>query len=104
VSLPYFDAATIRSRLPWPRMFAALDAMLRDEVAAPLRASHPIAVPGEPAGTLLLMPAWRVGRRLGVKLVTAFPGNAARNERAVGAVYVLFDARIGIRGESPRAR
>jgi ornithine cyclodeaminase len=95
VSLPYFDAATIRSRLPWPRMFAALDAMLRDEVAAPLRASHPIAVPGEPAGTLLLMPAWRVGRRLGVKLVTAFPGNAARNERAVGAVYVLFDARSG---------
>jgi ornithine cyclodeaminase len=41
------------------------------------------------------MPAWRVGRRLGVKLVTAFPGNAARNEHAVGAVYALFDARNG---------
>jgi ornithine cyclodeaminase len=95
VNLPYFDAAAIRSRLPWPRMLAALDAMLRDEVAAPLRANHQIPVPGEPDGTLLLMPAWRVGRRLGVKLVTAFPGNAARNERAVGAVYVLFDARNG---------
>ena len=95
MNLPYFDAAAIRSRLPWPRMLAALDAMLRDEVAAPLRAGHQIAVPGEPAGTLLVMPAWRVGRRLGVKLVTAFPGNAARNERAVGAVYALFDARNG---------
>jgi ornithine cyclodeaminase len=41
------------------------------------------------------MPAWRSGRRIGVKLVTVFPGNAARNERAVGAVYVLFDARDG---------
>ncbi len=41
------------------------------------------------------MPAWRVGRRIGVKLVTVFPGNAARNERAVGAVYALFDARNG---------
>ena len=91
----YFDAAAIRSRLPWPRMLAALDAMLRDAVAAPLRANHPIAVPGEPDATLLLMPAWRSGRRIGVKLVTVFPGNAARNERAVGAVYVLFDARDG---------
>jgi ornithine cyclodeaminase len=95
VNLRYFDAAAIRSRLPWPRMLAALDAMLRDDVTAPLRANHQIPVPGEPAGTLLLMPAWRVGGRLGVKLVTAFPGNAARNERAVGAVYVLFDARNG---------
>jgi hypothetical protein len=42
----YFDAAAIRSLLPWPRMLAALDAMLRDAVAAPLRANHPIAVPG----------------------------------------------------------
>ena len=76
-------------------MLAALDAMLREEVAAPLRANHPIAVPGEPSATLLLMPAWRVGRRLGVKLVTVYPGNAARNERAVGAIYVLFDASNG---------
>jgi ornithine cyclodeaminase len=76
-------------------MLNALHAMLRDEVAAPLRANHQIPVPGEPTGRLLLMPAWRVGRRLGVKLVTAFPGNAARNERAIGAVYVLFDARSG---------
>lgn len=91
----YFDAAEIRARLPWPRMLAALDAMLRDEVMAPLRTNHPIEVPGEPTATLLMMPAWRRGERLGVKLVTVFPGNAQRNERAVGAVYALFDARNG---------
>jgi ornithine cyclodeaminase len=92
----YFDAAEIRARLPWPRMLAALDAMLKDDVAAPLRANHPIGVPGEAAATLLLMPAWRSGRRIGVKLVTVFPGNALRNERAVAAVYALFDARNGV--------
>jgi ornithine cyclodeaminase len=91
----YFDAATIRSRLPWPRMLAALDAMLKADVAAPLRTSHPIEVPGEPTASLLLMPAWRSGGRMGVKLVTVFPGNGERNERAVGAVYALFDARNG---------
>jgi ornithine cyclodeaminase len=91
----YFDAATIRARLPWPRMLAALDAMLQREVEAPLRTAHSIAVPGEPPAALLLMPAWRAGARMGVKLVTVFPGNAQRGERAVGALYALFDARNG---------
>jgi ornithine cyclodeaminase len=70
--------------------------MLKREVAAPLRTAHSIDVPGEPTASLLLMPAWRTGGRMGVKLVTVFPGNAARNERAVGAVYALFDARSGV--------
>jgi ornithine cyclodeaminase/alanine dehydrogenase-like protein (mu-crystallin family) len=91
----YFDAAAIRARLPWPRMLAALDAMLKDDVAAPLRTHHAIEVPGEPAASLLLMPAWRQSRRMGVKLVTVFPGNTQRGERAVGAVYALFDASNG---------
>ena len=91
----YFDAATIRARLPWPRMLAALDAMLARDVAAPLRTAHTIDVPGEPTASLLLMPAWRIGGRMGVKLVTVFPGNAQRDQRAVGAVYALFDASNG---------
>jgi alanine dehydrogenase len=91
----FFDAATIRARLPWPRMIAALEAMLRDDVAAPLRSAHTIEVRGAPAATLLTMPAWRTGRRIGVKLVTVFPGNRERSERAVNAVYALFDATNG---------
>jgi len=92
----YFDAATIRACLPWPRMLAALDAMLKEDVAAPLRANHAIDVPGGPPATLLLMPAWRTGKRIGVKLVTVFPGNRDRGERAVNAVYALFDATNGV--------
>src|SRR6185369_16172978 len=80
---------------PWPRMLDALGAMLRDDVAAPLRTHHAIEVPGAPAAALLLMPAWRTGRRIGVKLVTVFPGNRDRGERAVNAVYALFDANSG---------
>ncbi|HTR59020.1 MAG TPA: ornithine cyclodeaminase family protein [Casimicrobiaceae bacterium] len=90
-----FDAESIRARLSWARMLAALDEALRAEVEAPLRAHHRVAVPGEPFATLLAMPAWRSGRRLGVKLVTVFPGNADRGRRSVAAVYVLFDARDG---------
>ncbi len=92
----HFDAEAVRARLPWPRMLAALDEVLRADVHAPLRAHHAIDVPGEPSASLLLMPAWRTGRHMGVKLVTAFPGNAARGERSVAAVYVLFDATNGV--------
>jgi ornithine cyclodeaminase len=91
----FLDADAIRSRLSWPRMLAALEDALRGEVEAPLRASHPIAVPNQPSATLLAMPAWRSGRRIGVKLVTVFPGNADRGRRSVAAIYVLFDANDG---------
>src|SRR5580765_6255358 len=90
-----FDAEAIRSRLPWSRVISALEQALCAEVEAPLRASHPIAVPGQPTASLLVMPAWRAGKRLGVKLVTVFPGNADRGRRSVAAVYVLFHAGDG---------
>ncbi len=91
-----FDAEAVRARLPWPRMLAALDEALRAEVHAPLRVNHRIEVPGHSDASLLLMPAWRSGRHVGVKLVTVFPGNATRGQRAVAAVYVLFDANNGL--------
>ncbi|HEV8258053.1 MAG TPA: ornithine cyclodeaminase family protein [Casimicrobiaceae bacterium] len=94
--MQYLDAETIRARLPWPVMLAALDEALRADVHAPLRASHGIEVPGMPPATLLMMPAWRSGRSIGVKLVTVFPGNADRGKRSVSALYALFDAHDGM--------
>jgi ornithine cyclodeaminase len=88
----FFDAAAIRARLDWPRMIAAIDTALRTDVHAPVRSAHTIEVPGLAAGSLLLMPAWQVGNRIGVKLVTVFP---AKQPRAVAAVYVLFDGLNG---------
>src|SRR5215471_18480617 len=93
--MQFFDAEAIRTRLSWRRMLEALEEALRAEVEAPLRAHHSIAVPGQPSATLLAMPAWRSGRRIGVKLVTVFPGNADRGKRSVAAIYALFDARDG---------
>jgi ornithine cyclodeaminase len=93
--MQFFDAEAVRARLPWPRLLAALDEALRAEVHAPLRVNHTIDVPGLPEASLLLMPAWRTGRHVGVKLVTVFPGNATRGERSVAATYVLFDATNG---------
>jgi ornithine cyclodeaminase len=49
--------------------------------------------------TLLVMPAWRPGRALGVKLVTVTSENSRRNLPGVQASYVLFDGQTG----TPRA-
>jgi alanine dehydrogenase len=66
----------------------------REGAEAPLRHHHPLPAPGG-EGMLLLMPAWLPGRALGVKVVTVFPGNAARGLSAVQATYLLMDAGTG---------
>jgi alanine dehydrogenase len=45
--------------------------------------------------TLLVMPAWRPDRVLGVKLVTVSAENSRRNLPGVQASYVLFDGQTG---------
>jgi ornithine cyclodeaminase len=46
--------------------------------------------------TLLLMPAWQAGARLGVKLVTVAPNNPAKRLPSVHSVFLLFDAVTGV--------
>ena len=94
-----FDAAEVARRLPWGALIAALDAMFRQGCAAPLRHRHAVG-----DTSLLLMPAWRAqgdkgGGHTGVKIVHVAPGNAARGQPSVNAVYLLSDAETG----APRA-
>lgn len=61
---------------------------------------HHHAVPsGGQGGTLLLMPAWRAGRDIGVKVATVFADNPARGLPTVMATYMLMDGTTG----APRA-
>jgi alanine dehydrogenase len=52
---------------------------------------------GKEAGdaTLLLMPSWRAGDLLGIKIATVFPTNAAQGLPSVNAQYMLLNARTG---------
>ncbi|HEX4970024.1 MAG TPA: ornithine cyclodeaminase family protein [Steroidobacteraceae bacterium] len=45
--------------------------------------------------TLLLMPSWRAGDLLGIKIATVFPDNAAQGVPSVNAQYMLISAKTG---------
>ncbi len=90
-----FDAQCTREFLPWPALIDALRAMFIGGCDMPPRHHHTVEVPGEPAATLLLMPAWVRGEHLGVKVVTVMPGNRERGLPTVTSSYLLSDARSG---------
>jgi ornithine cyclodeaminase len=93
--LPFFDAAQVRAATPWPALVEALREAFRAGCVLPPRHHHGFDVPGEREATLLLMPAWREGGTLGVKVVNIVPGNDARGLPAVSGVYLLFSAITG---------
>ncbi len=92
-------AAEVHRALDYPLLIERLRHAFRAGAEVPLRHHHRIAVPGDPDATLLLMPAWRPGKALGIKIVSVFPANSERNLPAVAGQYLLLDARSGI----PRA-
>lgn len=89
------DADAVRRLTGWEPLVAAIRAMFAADCVTPTRHHHTVEAPGEAAATLLLMPAWTIGETIGVKLVTVFPGNAARGLAAVNATYMLFSGRTG---------
>jgi alanine dehydrogenase len=95
------DAPALAARLDRCVLVEALDAAFRKPHVVPGRMHCEVdaAQPGGGAGTLLVMPAWRVGGSIGVKIATIFPDNALQGLPAVAATYLLLDAATG----QPRA-
>lgn len=89
------DDNDTRNALPFPGLVAALRAMFISGCEAPPRHHHDVRVPGEPDGTLLLMPAWLPGRYMGLKQVSVFPGNATRGLPSIFGSYLLSSAVTG---------
>ncbi len=85
------DGADLARLTPYPLLADALRRGLRGVQSPPRTHLDPTGQ----GDALLLMPAWRAGGLIGVKLVTVYPGNAARGEPAVAAAYAAFDHADG---------
>ncbi|MGH8675422.1 MAG: ornithine cyclodeaminase family protein, partial [Burkholderiales bacterium] len=92
-SIPHYSAQQVHAALEYPALVEHLRQAFAKGASVPLRHSHKVREDED--ARLLLMPAWREGEALGVKIVTAFPGNAARGVAMVAATYVLLDGATG---------
>jgi ornithine cyclodeaminase/alanine dehydrogenase-like protein (mu-crystallin family) len=96
------SAAEIDRVLSYPALIDALAAAFTGDMVAPVRHHHEVEREGT-QGTLLLMPAWTGAASaesfMGVKVVSVFPDNGAKNLPSVLGTYLLMD---GLTGE-PRA-
>ena len=96
------SAADLARVFNFPDLVEALRAGFRRGAVVPVRSHHSVAIAGEPAATLLLMPAWDdmaeagpAGGFLGVKVVAVHPGNAARGKPSVSGAYLLMQGGTG---------
>jgi ornithine cyclodeaminase len=87
------DEAALSRMVAIDLLIPRLEEALRGGADAPPRV-HIDVLGGEPS-TLLLMPAWRSARRLGVKIVTVDPTRSHRGQHTVNGLYVLLDASTG---------
>lgn len=82
--------------LQFPELINALDEAFQSSYTVPMRHHHDF--PNPKAGidsTLLLMPAWEDGNKLGVKIVTVSPNNGQYKLPAIQGIYMLFDVLTG---------
>jgi len=89
------SAADVEAALDWDSLIERLRRAFRRGAEVPVRHHHEILAPGGEPGTLLLMPAWQAGRRIGIKLATIFPDNASRGLPSVMGTYLLLDGKSG---------
>jgi ornithine cyclodeaminase len=86
----------------FPELVEQLRRAFRQGVVTPVRHHHKVTLAGEPAATLLLMPAWTdmstgptPDAYLGVKIVAVYPGNKARGKPSVAGSYLLMAGATG---------
>ncbi len=89
------NATQTAAALPFERLIPALREAFIAGAAVPLRHRHEMPQGDGSTASLLLMPAWRAGGFMGVKVVSVFPGNGARGLPAVAASYLLCDGDTG---------
>lgn len=90
-----FNADNVADALTYDALVEALDAAFKNGAVTPGRSHYQVQVDDAAEGTLLLMPCWQPGKRLGVKIATVYPDNAGLGLPAVQASYFLMDANSG---------
>ena len=91
-SMDFIDQTAVAQLTPYPDLIAALASGLQQPIESPPRSHY---APNHDDSAVLIMPAWKPGGFMGVKMVSIWPGNNARSKPAVSAVYVVLSCEDG---------
>ena len=91
----WISAQDVRRLTPMPDLIAAVEEAFASPPISPPRTSYTISDRHGADGHLLLMPAWREGGHIGVKILTLLPWLGAAGKPAIQASYVVSDAASG---------
>ena len=86
---------SVASSLQYGILIEALRKAFSSKISVPERVQHTIKNKNGSDATLLLMPAWKIGEHIGIKIVSVFPENITQNMSAVNANYLLMNANNG---------
>ena len=90
-----YDRENVASSLQYGILIEALRKAFSSKITAPERVQHTIKNKNGSDASLLLMPAWKIGEHIGIKIVSVFPENTTNNMSAVHANYFLMNANNG---------
>ncbi len=95
--IPFINNEFITSKTDFRKLIERLkEGFAAKAVKTPMRHHHDFKNPAENAdSTLLLMPAWRAGEDLGVKVVTVSPKNGKYDLPSIQGTYLYMDAHKG---------
>ncbi len=92
----FINAEQIEQHTDFTELVEVLRRAFRSDLVTPQRHHHQVENPD--AGiesTLLLMPCWQPGERLGVKVVSVFPENSKYQLPSIHGIYILMDGKTG---------
>ena len=90
-----YDRKNVASSLQYRILIEALRKAFGSKINAPERVQHTIKNKNGSDATLLLMPAWKIGEHIGIKIVSVFPETTTQDISAVHANYFLMNANDG---------
>ena len=90
-----YDRENVASSLQYGILIEALRKAFSSKITTPERVQHTIKNKNGSDASLLLMPAWKIGEHIGIKIVSVFPENTTNNMSAVHANYFLMNANDG---------
>lgn len=93
--MKHFTADDVERLSPYADIVDALAQAYAGDLVAPQRHHHTITNADGADATLLLMPAWRAGEAIGIKIVTICPDNAKQQIPSVDGIYFWQDAKTG---------